>query len=277
MYPQAPNFRSSDGGAAWAILGYATPPSTLGGELPPDDSSSMEILFAHLPTTQENKGIMDRAWPGESVVVSQWDAILRVFQHKAREMLGPTWSFDLARARCTGGTPRTSTDLAATGMWDAVTAEALGALACRTSPREVSTLIAALPTLDKPIFDQVVVKAILAYAFVIDHVGTPDQPEIDEEQATRAKGIRLPSTATLPSLASPVHSPESDPAWFAIYKPASDPAPTPPRDTAHPASPNAASRSAVGTVLVLAGVAGVGYLVWSAFKDSSASPRRKKR
>lgn len=266
MYPDQSNFRLSTPGAAWFILGHAPPESSeLGGAVPPDTTTPWQILTGSLPSMSENKGLFDRALLGERVVVSQWDAIVRRFQQNAKRMLGAGWSMDLAGRNCMGGTPHGVDDLRTDGVWDRTTGEALVALACRTAQQAVAPLASVLPSLTSPEFPESVVRAVLAYAFVITRIGTPDAPVMDPNEAETLRGLRLPSNVVLPSLASPVQSDSADAGWSAAYSPSTEAAPKP---------PSASGRSGVlGGALLLAGAVGVGYLVWTAFADSSA-PRR---
>jgi len=239
--------------------------------MPADNTSTLDILRMSAQAAADNKGFYDRAFPGEVIVTSQWDAILRRLQDRIRTLLGPVWSFDLTTGSCTGGTQRSSSDVEVSGVWDQVTAEGLAALMCRTSKNEVAALIAQYPTLAHPEFPAPVVRAILAFAFVFTHVGTIDANEAHEQEVSAAKGIRIPSGALLPSLAIPVQSATPDANWFAIYSPQSDPSPVP---------PSAGRPTRYGyfeMALGLAGLAGLGYLVWTSFSHSSPSPRSNPR
>jgi hypothetical protein len=215
-YPARSNFQSGEPGAAWAILGL--PSSALGGEVPDEGG-----FFGWKAAGADP----DVAHPGEKVVESQWDAILRAFQSRARALLVGQWRFNTDLGRCDMGPMRTAEDIPVNGAWGQETAEAFGALLCASGVTAVSPG-ALLPTQARPAFTAEAVRAILAFAFVITKVGTPDAPYVPVYDKIKADNIRVPTNAVLPSTAVLVHSPALDERWYATFDPQTDAAPVPP-------------------------------------------------
>lgn len=244
MYPEQSNWRSGAPDSAWIIIGR-------------------DLAREPLNTDNPNRANRD-----EGVLSSQWDVILKQFQRKARTLLPATWSFDLANASCAGGTQRTTSDIVATGEWNAVTAEALCALLCRSVGPELAAAAARSISQSKDSLNEDTVHAIVAFAFFITHVGTLENPSIGDGELASYRGLRLPSGALLPSKSIPVRSAPADADYYAMFDPKTDPLPTAP-------SRAAANGHTLRLLLGFAIAGGFGYALWAATQDSPRARRSR--
>jgi len=271
MFPQPSDFQSNAAGSAWVILGQ-------------EDAQTVAT------------GLVGVARTGDRIVMGQWDSFLRNFQRNGRNLLPPTWSFNMQTATANTGTARTRDSLAVTGQWDTVTAEAMLYLLASAGEDHLADVVAALPTAASPLFNSSLTGAVIMFGLFVTRVGTPTAPSLDDAAIQFAQRIRMPNGTVFPSIAKQVVSNEADKTWFAVYTVAdgaSSSLPVPPSAggpaaSAPPAvAPVQTSTSVIdpGTgivtqpkgmstlskVLIGAAVIGIGYAILSSMADDDGT------
>lgn len=265
MYPNTSTFQSNAPGSAWAIIGQV---------------AAREVVL--------QAGAVQ---PGDRIIMGQWDSFLRHFQRNGRNLLPPTWSFNMQTAVPNAGTARTRDSLVVTGQWDAVTAEAMMYLLACAGEDHLNTVVAALPTAASPLFDSSITGAAIMFGLFVSRVGTPTSPSLDDAAIQFAERFRMPNGVVLPSLAVPVVSAAADQTWFAIFTPSAQAALPVPPSAGGPAAatppavaPVQTATSIVGgdaavsskgmstaSKVVLAGaLVGIAYLI---YREGSSDPR----
>jgi hypothetical protein len=232
MYPAAPNFREPAPGSAW-----------FGVELAPGQNFVAE---------------------------TQYDALLRAFQAKARTLLPAVYLFDRQQGRCPTGALETlavawsanlrrASELTDDGRFGPETADALGYLLCAsgqtTRAQEWAQALTA-GTIPGEFLRQ-----MFWFAQFVQRVDSPSEPGF--EATLDGAKITLASNAVLPTPQTIVGSAPEDRTWIAFWRPNVDPRPTPPSAAAAPPPQPQAPQPSAGPTRV-SGLAAVAIVALSA-------------
>ena len=246
MHPAASNFRSPLAGSAWAFV-----------RLPHDNSPR---IFA-----------------------SDWSAIVRRFQRRAKALLPPFYKWDAHIGACPDQTQtvlafdpnaRRTEDLVVDGIWGPATTDALGALLCIAQQRaEAQRLMLFVRANTNDPMPPETVRAVIWLAFFVAQL-----PATPAELAIQAS-IQFPANTTFPRLkdARSAPSADADADWFAIFRPGADPQPLPPsmqpRDTTHDPVPAVQAAKSDMTWLALIGIGAAGLIAYKiATSDTRSNP-----
>lgn len=195
MYPNPPNFRSPEPGSAWVIV---------------------------------------RNPAGDTVYASQWDALVRMFQQKARDFLLPMVVYGrVASGQCNasgvtrlrdywealaGSTNmRRADQITPDGVWGLETADALWTLLCLTNQTQRAQETNA--QIEAQTISAEMVRQMVWFALFVTAVDVSARPGTQNYTSTiDGRNLEISPQAVLPTWTTQVVSAPEDRLWVASYR-----------------------------------------------------------